>query len=237
MPRAPRLILPGIAHHVTQRGNRRQQTFFADADYRRYAELVAEYCRAAGVGVLAWCLMPNHVHLILVPSDERGLPQALALAHQRYTWAVNRRNSWRGHLWQSRFHSCPLDDAHLREAVRYIELNPVRARLVASPELWRWSSTRGRMNGRSDDLVSAERPLPLRDVADWLTFLAEGLQDDEAERIREHIVQGRALGGADFLAQVEARTGRSMRRRLPGRPREETGNREAMRGDQPGSLL
>ena len=125
MPRAPRIVVPGVAHHVTQRGNRRQQTFFSDADYMRYVELVGEGCRNAGVGVLAWCLMPNHVHLILVPSDATGLTAALSVAHQRYTWIVNGRNSWKGHLWQRRFYSSPLDGAHLRAAVRYVELNPL----------------------------------------------------------------------------------------------------------------
>lgn len=218
MPRTLRSVIPGVAHHVTQRGNRRQQTFFGDADYRRYVELVAEGSGHAGVQVLAWCLMPNHVHLILVPRNSGGLTAALSVAHQRYTWLVNGRNGWKGHLWQSRFYSCPLDGAHLRAAVRYVELNPVRARLVASPELWHWSSVRGRLTGRGDELVRPERPAPLDDIGDWLAFLAEGLDTDEAERIRTHIASGRALGGEAFLAKVEAHIGRSLRRRPPGRP-------------------
>lgn len=221
MPRAARIVVPGIPHHVTQRGNRRQQTFFSDADYGRYLGLIAKGCREAKAEVLAWCLMPNHVHLVLVPSTQGGLADALAGAHQCYSWLVNRRNGWQGHLWQSRFYSCPLDDAHVVAAVRYVELNPLRARLVATPEQWRWSSTRGRVSGNGDDLIDGERPPALRNVGDWLAFLAEGLDDETAERLRAHQRTGAALGAAEFLAHIEALIGRSVRRRPRGRqPRE-----------------
>ena len=184
----------------------------------RYVELVGEGCRNAGVGVLAWCLMPNHAHLILVPSDATGLTAALSVAHQRYTWIVNGRNSWKGHLWQSRFYSSPLDGAHLRAAVRYVELNPLRARLVSTPEIWRWSSVRGRMTGLGDALVRPERPEALQDIADWLSFLAEGLSDEEAESIRSHLASGKVLGSETFLARIEACVGRRLRPRPSGRP-------------------
>lgn len=218
MPRTARIVVPGVAHHVTQRGNRRQQTFFGEPDYARYVELIAEGCSEARVDVLAWCLMPNHVHLLLVPSTPSGLADALASAHQRYTWLVNRRNRWQGHLWQSRYYSCPLDDAHLVAAVRYVELNPLRARLVVTPEQWRWSSVRGRVSGKGDVLIRGERPTPLRDVGDWLAFLAEGLADEEVERLRSHLRTGAALGGDEFVAQIEARIGRSLQCRPRGRP-------------------
>ena len=138
--------------------------------------------------------MPNHVHLIVVPRDADGLCSALSGAHQRYTWVVNRRNGWQGHLWQARFYSCPLDDAHLRQAVRYVELNPLRARLVGVPEAWRWSSAAGRVLGRGDELVAGCRPRALADIADWSAFLAEGLSEDELERIRSMHRSGRRVG-------------------------------------------
>lgn len=125
MPRAARLILPGMPHHVTQRGNRRQPTFFSDADYALYLGLLRHWCGKAGTAVWAWCLMPNHVHLVLVPADAGGLRAALAPAHRRYSWEINQREGWRGYLWQGRF-----------------ELNPVRAGLVERQEQWRWSSAR-----------------------------------------------------------------------------------------------
>ena len=221
MPRTARIVVPGIPHHVTQRGNRRQQTFFSDADYARYVELLAKGCDAANAEVIAWCLMPNHVHLVLVPATEDGLAESLGGAHQCYAWLLNRRNGWQGHLWQSRYYSCPLDDAHVVAAVRYVELNPLRARLVSSPEQWRWSSASGRVSGAGDALIGAERPFALRDIGNWLAFLAEGLDQETAERLRAHQRTGRALGGADFLAHVESMTGRSQQCRPRGRqPRE-----------------
>ena len=215
MPRTARIVVPGIAHHVTQRGNRRQQTFFEISDYARYVDLVAEGCRDAGVEVLSWCLMPNHVHLVLRPRTSDGLTQALSVAHQRYTWVVNRRKGWQGHLWHSRFYSCPLDDAHLRIAVRYVELNPLRARLVATPDAWRWSSA----NGRGDALVAPDRPIELRDIADWRAFLAQGIDDEAAERLRTHERKGLALGSDAFVTRVEDEIGRNLKRRPRGRPR------------------
>ena len=195
MPRIARIVVPGVPHHVTQRGNRRQPTFFGDGDFARYVELLADACSDAQVEVLAWCLMPNHVHLVLVPATSAGLAGAFKAAHQRYTWVINRRNGWQGHLWQSRFYSCPLDGAHAISAIRYVELNPVRARLVATPEQWRWSSVRGRVLGTGDRLVRQQRPQFLDDIGDWLEFLAGGLRDEEAELLRSHVLSGKALAG------------------------------------------
>ena len=131
MSRLARVVIPGLPHHVTQRGNGRARTFFGDDDYVLYRDLLAASCRAAGVEIWAWCLMPNHVHLMLVPPTPDALRRALSEAHRRYSRMVNFRQGWRGYLWQGRFASCPLDEAHALAAARYIELNPVRARLVA----------------------------------------------------------------------------------------------------------
>ncbi len=165
MARLARVVAPGLPHHVTQRGNRRQEVFFSDADYAAYKALVAEHCRGAGVAVWAYCLMPNHVHLILVPSDEDGLRAALGEAHRRYTRRVNVREGWRGYLWQGRFASFVMDERHLLAAARYVELNPVRARLVKTARQWRWSSARAHLKGEDDGLV-AVAPL-LEIVGDW----------------------------------------------------------------------
>jgi putative transposase len=127
MARLARVVMEGVAHHVTKRGNRRQPVFFGDDDYRAYRVLLAEGCAAAGVAVWGYCLMPNHVHLILVPSGAEGLRAALAEAHRRYTRRVNLREGWRGYLWQGRFASVAMDEPHLMAAARYVELNPVRA--------------------------------------------------------------------------------------------------------------
>ena len=213
MARLARVVVPGIPHHVTQRGNRRLETFFSPADYRAYVDLLAEHCRAAGVAVWAYCLMPNHVHLILVPRDEDGLRRALGEAHRRYTRRVNFREGWRGHLWQERFHSFALDEGHLLAAARYVELNPVRAKLKRRARDWRWSSARAHLAGKDDALVETAPLLEL--VPDWRGFLAGGLEDGDLEALRRHTRTGRPLGNPAFLARLEARLGRRLR---PGKP-------------------
>jgi putative transposase len=154
MARIARVVVPGIPHHVTQRGNRRQKTFFNDSDYRAYIDLMAERCSRQGVEVWAYCLMPNHVHVVAVPSTEQSLRLAIGEAHRRYTKRVNFREGWTGYLWQGRFSSFPMDEQHLLAAARYVELNPVRARLVATPQDYRWSSSRAHLSGRDDELVT-----------------------------------------------------------------------------------
>src|SRR4051794_17546370 len=154
MPRAARVVVPGFPHHVTQRGNRRQRTFFREEDYAHYLRLLRFWCAQAGTEVWAWCLMPNHVHLVLVPARKDGLAAALAPVHRRYTWTVNQREGWRGFLWQGRFASSPMDEAHLHACLRYVELNPVRAGLVERAEHWRWSSARAHLGLAADGITA-----------------------------------------------------------------------------------
>jgi putative transposase len=153
MARLGRIVAAGFPHHVTQRGNRRQTVFFEPADYALYRDLLAERCRKASVEVWAYCLMPNHVHLVLTPSTPDGLARAIGETHRQYTGFINARARWTGHLFQGRFSSVALDDAHLVAAARYVALNPVRARLVACAEDWAWSSARAHLAGRDDALV------------------------------------------------------------------------------------
>ncbi len=195
--------------------DRRLETFFGDGDYRAYIDLLAEYCGKAGVAVWAYCLMPNHVHLVLVPEDADGLRRALGEAHRRYTRRVNFREGWRGHLWQERFHSFAMDEGHLLAAARYVELNPVRAKLKRRARDWRWSSARAHLAGRDDALVQVAPLLEL--VPDWRAFLAGGLEEDALETIRRHARTGRPLGTAAFLEGLEARLGRALRPGKRGR--------------------
>ena len=208
MARLARVVIPGVPHHVTQRGNRRLETFFGDADYRAYIDLLAEFAAKAKVAVWAWCLMPNHLHLILVPADADGLRRALGETHRRYTRRINSREDWRGHLWQERFRSFPMDEEYLLAAARYVELNPVRAGLVKRARDWRWSSARAHLAGR-DDRLAAVAPL-LERVADWKAFLAGGLEDEALAAIRGCERTGRPLGAAKFVKRLEKRAGRSL---------------------------
>jgi putative transposase len=214
-----RVVAAGVPHHVTQRGNRRQQVFFSDGDYALYKSLLAEGCEAAGVEVWAYCLMPNHVHLILLPHDEDGLRAALGEAHRRYTRHINAREDWRGYLWQGRFASFPMDERHLLACARYVEVNPVRARLAARARDWRWSSARAHLSGRDDGLVTVA-PL-LRLVNDWRAFLAEDLPEAALNSIRKSERTGRPLGEAPFIKRLEKKLGRVLARQKPGpKPKE-----------------
>ena len=208
MARLARVVVPGVAHHVTQRGNRRQQTFFQEDDYRAYLALLREWCDRCGVAVWGYCLMPNHVHLIVVPDSEDGLRRGLGEAHRRYTRRINFREGWRGHLWQGRFASFAMDDRYLLRAARYVELNPVRAKLCRAPWRWRWSSAAAHVAAR-DDGVARVAPL-LERVNDWREFLREPLEAEEAALWRRHERTGRPLGEARFLDRVERLLGRRL---------------------------
>lgn len=213
MTRLARIVVPGLPHHVTQRGSRRQRTFFSDADYRAYLALVGDWCARAEVAIWAWCLMPNHVHLIVVPAGADGLRRAFGEAHRRYGRMVNAREGWTGHFWQARFGSSALDEAHLLQAVRYVELNPVRAHLVPGAANWPWSSARAHLGLAADGLLD---DAPLRAmIPDWRAYLDAGLDEPAAEALRLHGRTGRPLGGEVFLARLEATLGRPVR---PGKP-------------------
>lgn len=147
MARLPRFVFPGLPHHVTQRGNGRAQTFFEEADYALYLDLLARAAEGARADIWAYCLMPNHVHAVVVPSDEDGLRRVFGGLHRRYTGYVNARARRTGHLWQGRFGSMAMDEDHLVNALRYVSLNPVRAKLVARAPDWFWSSVRAHVAG------------------------------------------------------------------------------------------
>jgi len=214
MPRIARVVAPGIPHHVTQRGNRRQETFFCAEDYQAYIALLGQWCRNCEVAVWAYCLMPNHVHVIVVPKSEDGLRRAIGEAHRRYTRRVNFREGWRGHLWQGRFASFALDEKYLLAAARYIEQNPVRAGLAARPWEYPWSSAAAHVSGRDDSLVKVSLLLEL--VGDWKAFLSMGASEDEIKQLRRHERTGRPLGSERFLGAVERQLGRTLRRGKPG---------------------
>ncbi|KRB85442.1 transposase [Sphingomonas sp. Root710] len=214
MARLARLVLPGIPHHVTQRGNRREQTFFEDADYTLYRRLVADAAAKAGTEIWGYCLMPNHVHMIVVPADADGLRRTFAEAHRRYTAHINARNHWTGHLWQGRFGAVAMDETHLAHAMRYVSLNPVRARLVRSAQDWPWSSVRAHLSGRDDGMVRVAPALTR--YGDFADFIAMP-EDEEARRLlRRSESTGRPLGDAHWISGLEDQTGRSLAPRKRG---------------------
>lgn len=217
MPRIARLVVPDVPHLVSQRGSGRGPAFSADADYGLYLDLLGTACGKAGTAIWAWCLMPGHVRLVLVPSHADGLRAALSETHRRYAWAVNRREGRRGPLWQTPFSSFPMDEAHLPACVRYVELDPVRTGLVARPEQWRWSSARAHLGLAADtvtDLASMRSRVP-----DWRGLLDAGQSEGERDVIRAAERSGWPLGSAAFREELAVALGRPVAPRPRGRPR------------------
>ena len=183
-----------------------------------YRDLIADAARRSGSEIWAYCLMPNHVHLIVVPADEHGLRRTFADAHRRYTGFINARHRWTGHLWQGRYGAVAMDDAHLVHAARYVALNPVRARLCERAEQWPWSSARAHLAGKDDPLVSVG-PL-LERVGDFAAFLGDEEDQQATRALRMAETSGRPLGSAEWVAQLELTTGRVLAPRKRGpRPR------------------
>jgi len=208
MARIARVVAPGFPHHVTQRGNRRQQTFFKNEDYDLYIKLMAEWCAHFDVLIWAYCLMPNHVHLIAVPSSMDGLRGAIGEAHRRYTRHVNFREGWRGHLWQGRFASYVMDEPHALAAARYVEMNPVRAGLVKRPQDYPWSSAAAHISGIENALVAVS-PLS-KMIKNWERFLLQSDDGETAGLIKQHDRTGRPVGSKGFLEKLERKLNRSL---------------------------
>ena len=213
MARIARIVAPGIPHHVTQRGVRRMETFFDDEDYEHYLSLMREWCSSSGLEVWAYCLMPNHVHLIVVPESEQSLARGIGEAHRRYTRYINLKKSWKGYLWQGRFSSFPMDENYLLAAARYIELNPVRAKMVVTPQSYRWSSAMAHLQGKDDGLVKVK---PMLDrVNNWSELLTSSDQTP-FDDVRLHERTGRPLGKECFVERLSSVLGRELGRKKPG---------------------
>lgn len=220
MARIGRFVVPDLPHHVTQRGNRREAVFFGDDDYALYRDLLREACAREGVEVWSYCLMPNHVHLILTPRTSDGLGRALGKAHRRYSSFINTRLRVTGHLFQSRFASVVMDEAHLKAAAGYVALNPVRTRLVERASDWRWSSARAHLARRDDGLVSVA-PLLDRCAGNFADLLEDEADPAMLVALRAAETIGRPLGSPDFLDRLAARMGRDPRPGKRGRKKRE----------------
>jgi putative transposase len=214
MARLARVILPGYPHHITQRGNRRQDVFFKEDDYLYYLELLKEWSHQQSVEVWSYCLMTNHVHLIVMPKKDSNLSKAIGEVHRRYTRMINFREKWRGYLWQGRFTSFPMQKAWLIRAMASVELNPVKAGMVEKPWDYQWSSVHAHLAGYDENgLVEVDKMKKL--VGDWKSYLlnAQGLPMEEIEA---HSKTGRPLGNKRFLNEAEKITGRELVKKKPG---------------------
>lgn len=224
MPRLARTVCAQVPHHITQRGNRREDVFFTDEDRQAYLDWLKEYAEKYKVEILAYCLMTNHLHLIVVPAAEQGLQQVLKPLHMRYAQRFNRTQGWKGHVWQGRYFSSALDDDYLWAAIRYVERNPVRAKMVRKAENYRWSSAGGHCGLRQDALLT-KKPYwcgQFDGIGDWSAWLTEG---DEAEKLgvlRRNIEKGLPCGSDKFIHKLEKMTGKALQYRPRGRPRKDS---------------
>ena len=234
MPRQARVVFPGVPHHVTQRGNRRERVFFNEGDRKVYLEWLREYATRNEVGVLAYCLMTNHVHLIVVPATKDGLYRTLRPLHTRFAQRINRSRNWKGHVWQGRFFSSALDTAFLLAAIRYVERNPVRARMIDKAEDYPWSSAAIHCGLRTNSVLSIapqwQRHLDC--IRDWSAWLAEGDEQLGLDTLRSHTEKCLPCGSQEFVKAMEGFTGRALQCRPRGRP---TGSnrRKAEKGARP----
>jgi len=217
MPRQNRVVFPGIPHHVTQRGNHRERVFFESGDAEFYLSLLHAYSRNWQVAVVAYCLMPNHVHLVLVPADVHGMHRALKAVHSQYAQRINRMRDITGHLWQGRYRSSPLDTNHFLNAVRYIERNPVAAGLVVRAEDYAWSSAAAHCGLREDRmLASAHRLIALGGITHWSAWLAREVPEECRSNLQRNERQNLPCGSDDFVDELEKSAGRNLRFRSRG---------------------
>jgi putative transposase len=220
MARIARVVVPDVPHHVTQRGNRGVQVFLTPDDHQRYLLWLADYASRAGLKVWAYCLMPNHVHLVVVPSRLESIAQVLGPLHMRYSQRINLRHSWSGHLWQARYYSCPLDDAHLWHAVRYVERNPVRAGITPVAEAYPWSSASAHAGLRIDPVLANDLPFQ-HEIEDWPSWLRGEEARQQVENIRTSTRKGMPCGGEEFVSRISSVLGRILSPSPRGRPRKQ----------------
>lgn len=211
-------MVEGVAHHVTQRGNRCQDVFFSDQDRMRYLAWLKDYADRYELLILGYCLMTNHVHLVVLPQKRDSLWRALQTTHMRYSQRVNLEQGWTGHLWQGRYFSTALDETHEWAAVRYVEQNPLRAGLVERAEDYPWSSAAFHLGLRDDPIVSKEGQWG-RSVENWTEALAKPPSDDMISTLKTRTQDGRPCGDDEFIAQLSALIGRDLTPRPNGRPR------------------
>jgi putative transposase len=213
MSRRSRVVIPGFPHHVTQRGNNRRDVFFRNADRETYLKLLRQYCSQYAVDILGYCVMTNHVHLIVTPQKENSLAKALGRTHNDYSRWLNVSRHESGHVWQSRFYSCPLEPGHLWAALAYTERNPVRAGMVAAAEEWPWSSASAHLDATPcvDQWLQMEIWRQNWSPHAWRVALTQGLNEARfQERLAEATRTGRPLGDEAFVALCEQQCGKTL---------------------------
>jgi len=219
MARFARVIVPGIAYHIVDRGNRRNDVFFSEADKHLYMQLLRKNGERFGISYLAYCLMDNHVHLVAIPRSRESFAKAMAEIKRKYTAIMNFKNGWSGKLWQGRFGSFPMDEPHLYSAVRYVERNPVRARMVGRAEDFQWSSAKAHVAGQDDPHLPLLDSGKILAIKNWADYLHDPDDEEFLATVRKLGRTGRPLGSEGFIKTLELLTGRALAPRTRGKAR------------------
>jgi len=217
MPRSARIVAPGYFYHITQRGNNRQVIFCDDVDRMWYLKIVEHYSVRVGVEVFAFCLMNNHVHFVARPDTVDGLARTFRCAHMRYAQYFNKKYRRSGHVWQGRYFSCLLDEGYLATVVKYVERNPVRAKLVKKAWDWIWSSAGYHVGADQSQMKLADITEYIT-VASWRQFLDKADDSVAIDGIRESTRVGNVLANSKALVALEKSLDRKLQKRRPGRP-------------------
>lgn len=227
MPRKPRMYLAGVPAHVVQRGNNRDACFFCDEDYQFYMEVLGQGLRRYHVSLHAYCLMTNHVHLLFTPDDESGISLVMQHIGRLYVQYINRTYHRSGTLWEGRHKASLVNaDEYLLKCYRYIEMNPVAAGMVTTPEQYRWSSYGWHAWGKANPLISDHALYDvLGTTADVRQFAYRELfksqiPDDDLHAIKKSLDYNYPLGNERFKSQIEITLGRAVGQSQRGRPRD-----------------
>ena len=221
MPRIARVVVPGHPHHITQRGNYRQDIFVDDTDRDKYLSLLHKESNKYGLKLLAYSLMSNHVHFIGMPKNEESLGNVFKYVNMKYSQYFNRKIGKGGHLFQGRFFSSVMDERYTLACARYIERNPVRAKMVKRPQGWQWSSARVHCSIEKKDILKVNELFDYvgKKGRDWQDFIEEHDYLQEIKEIRQQTIRGRPLGNGTFLKKLEKKLNRSLIIRSAGRPK------------------
>ncbi len=229
MARLARVVAVDIPHHVTQRANARRFILESDSDKFVYLDLLRQYCTLYELSILGYCLMSNHVRLVVTPAKIASLPLTMKDTHGRYATYWNASHSSSGHAWQGRYYSCPLDLTHLWRALRYTELNPVRSHRVSTPEAYRWSSAGAHCGTDQPDLaLDTDLWKAQWNPTTWKQYLSESGAEADAEAIRQCTHTGRPLGTAEFVESLEKAVGRALAPHKGGRPTKLTDTKQEL---------
>ena len=217
MPRQIRIVIPHEAHHVTQRGNYRQPIFEDNSDFSQYLLWLKEYSRKYGIDIIAYCLMKNHIHLIGCPKAEESFSKTLNVLAMRYSQYINRKRKSHGHLWQGRYFSCVLGEEHLYRAIRYVERNPVRAKIVKNAWDYKWSSASLHIGIEKAPAIILKKILDINS-SQWKEYLCEA-DTEMVEEMRLKTKRGLVVGSESFIKRLEKKLNRPLKCLNPGRPK------------------